>query len=376
MKKLVLSVLCCCIAAMASALDSAAWMAKARECAQGGYMIDSGETTDDGFYCLVLVAVSKLEKMTDIEKQGEACLEAKRKIAAYIHGETMSGERKVENRKLTKRIETKVEAFMRGTRVVGEVTSDGTSYMVCVTTEHLQDQSAAFAKAQAKTGDVDTVMAIGEGGTPEEALAKAKQSAIEQVLGSVVVGRDSVDTKKGGFHGQARAATDGMVESYRYANGTGAVKTENGWRVEILAKVSRDNPFNRIVFYIEAPQKSTVKRLAGLFTEAGVRVTENPDVASHIVRCTEEFADYVHPATKRKGVRMIDFGVRIQNMKTGEEYFSLVGDARVHSCVGKDVTRQKDLCSEKALEKALPALKQGILDTVARIMRRTQEKAN
>ena len=313
--------------------------------------------------------------MTDIEKQGEACLEAKRKIAAYIHGETMSGERKVENRKLTKRIETKVEAFMRGTRVVGEVTSDGTSYVVCVTTEHLQDQSAAFAKAQAKTGDVDTVTAIGEGGTPEEALAKAKQSAIEQVLGSVVVGRDSVDTKEGGFHGQARAATDGMVESYRYANGTGAVKTENGWRVEILAKVSRDNPFNRIVFYIEAPQTNTVKRLAGLFTEAGVRVTENPDVASHIVRCTEEFEDLVHPASGRKGVR-IDFGVRIQNMKTGEEYFSLVGDAPVACFVGKNVTRQKARCSEMALEKARPALKQGILDTVARIMRRTQEKAN
>jgi len=377
MKSLIAAIITCVACLGVSASDNAMWLAKAKACAEEGSLLESDQSEADGFYCLVLVEISMSDKQTKDEREGAARLEAQRKISAYINGESMSAERKVASKTVdgqrtksfSKVIETKSEAFMRGLKVVGTVDADEKSYMVCVATERSEDQSAALAKAQAKTGDVNTVNAVGEGATPEEALDKAKQSAIEQVLGSVVVARSRVDTKKGGYRGQAASGTDGVVESFRYVNGTGAVKTESGWRVEIIAKVSKDNPFNKIVFLVEAPQANTVRRISEMFSRKGVRVTNNPEEASYVVRCTEDYEAIEHPINQKKGTR-INFGVRVENMRTGEEYMNLVNEKPVTSFVGNE-QRQKQICSQKAFAAVETNLCDSIEDLIARIMRRT-----
>jgi len=378
MKSLTAAVITCVACLGVSASDNGTWLAKAKACAEEGMLFESDQSETDGFYCLVLVEINMSEKHTKDEREGAARLEAQRKMSAYINGETMSAERKVESKTVdgqrrksfSKYIETRSESFMRGLKVVGTVEEGGKSYMVCVATERSEDQSVALAKAQARTGDVNTVSAVGEGATPEEALDKAKQSAIEQVLGSVVVARSRMDTKKGGYRGQAASGTDGVIETWRYADDKKkAVKTENGWQVEIIATVSKDNPFNKIVFLVEAPQANTVRRISEMFSRKGVRVTNNPEEASYVVRCTEGYEAIEHPLNQKKGTR-INFCVRVENMRTGEEYMNLVNEKPVTSFVGNE-QRQKQLCSQKAFAAVETNLCDSIEDLIARIMRRT-----
>ena len=53
-------------------------------------MMDTDETQEDGVYCLVLSVINTAsDKSADVQV-GEAVLEAKRKITAYVKGETVS----------------------------------------------------------------------------------------------------------------------------------------------------------------------------------------------------------------------------------------------------------------------------------------------
>ena len=83
------------------ALDNEDWLAKARECAESGFFLDSDETKEDGVYCIALAPISKAENKSVTQKVGEAELEAKSKLTAYVHGETVSASRSVESGRTT-----------------------------------------------------------------------------------------------------------------------------------------------------------------------------------------------------------------------------------------------------------------------------------
>ena len=122
------------------ALDNEGWLAKARENALQGVMMDSDETTEDGVYCLVLSLVSHSsgESRNDASID-EAILDAKKRITAYVKGEKVSAlvavdtqtvtrssndEKIVEKyKKFEKRIQSKVNALVVGIKCLGQVTA-------------------------------------------------------------------------------------------------------------------------------------------------------------------------------------------------------------------------------------------------------------
>lgn len=364
------------------AIADADWMVKARSGIEEGVFFDADETEDDGLYCLVVVQASSSGSSTSNEdREEDAKLTAQRKISAYVNGETMSAQRFVESRsatsdgatsrskKFSSRIEAKSEAFLRGVRVVGHLSKGEATYYVCVTTEKYKSAAAELAKAQAASGGANVVKGIGVAATREEALAKAKQAAIEQVLGSVVVGRAKRETGKA-FENKATAGTDGMVEEYRILS---EEQMADGVKIVISAKVARENPFNRNVFLVEGPRANTVKRVSEILSEAGIRVTRDPTMANFVVRCTEEFEEVSHPAVPdRKGTR-VNFGVRVENMKTGEVFLS-VENADAKPCFVGNAARQKEKASAAALKGLEEELNGKLQDMIARIVRRTAKQ--
>ena len=77
------------------ALDNAAWLDLAREAVKLHVPVDSGETPEDGIYCIAIAEIEASEKKSVEVRVEEATLEAKRQLTAYAHGETMSASREL-----------------------------------------------------------------------------------------------------------------------------------------------------------------------------------------------------------------------------------------------------------------------------------------
>ena len=385
------------IAGASFALDNQGWLAKARECAEAGKALDSDETKEDGVYCIALAAISDVEGKTVQQKVGEAELEAKRKLTAYVQGETVTASRSVESRSATvtseggkttksfskfqKRIESKVDAFIRGTKVVGQVTVKETSYIVCVTTERFEDDSAILKAAQAEYGDDGVVKAVGEAESLELATQKAIRGAVEQVLGTVVVGYDKMSTKSE-FQHKVFSGTDGVVEKYRVLSET---EIELGKRVEIVAKVSKksllDNYSNYMkflgdpAFYIESNSTDLQSHFTQFFTDMGIRIAPIPNAAAYVIHCIGEYREVKHPANGRQGTQL-SLRFKISEINGNEVLVDMKNDPRKSaSFIGKDPDRQKELCSEKAFAQMKDPLHEKIQAMVGKLVGRKMDAA-
>lgn len=396
MKK-ILSIVVILVAGSVLALDNQGWLAKARECAEAGKTLDSDETKEDGVYCIALAAINDVEGKTVQQKVGEAELEAKRKLTAYVQGETVTASRSVESRSATvtsegekttksfskfqKKIESKVDAFVRGTKVVGQVTVKETSYIVCVTTERFEDDSAILKAAQAEYGDDGVVKAVGEAESLELATQKAIRGAVEQVLGTVVVGYDKMSTKSE-FQHKVFSGTDGVVEKYRVLSET---EIELGKRVEIVAKVSKKSLFDNYsnymkflgdpAFYIESNSTDLQSHFTQFFTDMGIRIAPCPDAAVYVIHCIGEYRVVKHPANGRQGTQL-SLRFKISEINGNEVLVDMKNDPRKSaSFIGKDPDRQKELCSEKAFAQMKDPLHEKIQAMVGKLVGRKMDAA-
>ena len=396
MKK-ILSIVVILVAGSVLALDNQGWLAKARECAEAGKTLDSDETKEDGVYCIALAAISDVEGKTVQQKVGEAELEAKRKLTAYVQGETVTASRSVESRSATvtsegekttksfskfqKKIESKVDAFVRGTKVVGQVTVKETSYIVCVTTERFEDDSAILKAAQAEYGDDGVVKAVGEAESLELATQKAIRGAVEQVLGTVVVGYDKMSTKSE-FQHKVFSGADGVVEKYRVLSET---EIELGKRVEIVAKVSKksllDNYSNYMkflgdpAFYIESNSTDLQSHFTQFFTDMGIRIALCPDAAAYVIHCIGVFRTVEHPINGGKGTQL-SLRFKVSEIHGKEVLIDMKNNPRKSvTYVGDDSDRQKELCSDKAFAQMKGPLHEKIQAMVGKLVGRKMDAA-
>ena len=385
------------LAGASFALDNQSWLAKARECAEAGKTLDSDETKEDGVFCIALAAISDVEGKTVQQKVGEAELEAKRKLTAYVQGETVTASRSVVSRSATvmsegekttksfskfkKKIESKVDAFVRGTKVIGQVKFKETSYIVCVTTERFEDDSAILKAAQAEYGDDGVVKAVGEAESLELATQKAIRGAIEQVLGTVVVGYDKMSTKSE-FQHKVFSGMDGVVEKYRVLSET---EIELGKRVEIVAKVSKkrllDNYSNYMkflgdpAFYIESNSVDLQSHFTQFFTDMGIRIAPSPNAAAYVIHCIGAYREVKHPANERQGTQL-SLWFKISEINGTEVLVDMKNDPRKSaSFIGKDPDRQKELCSDKAFAQMKDPLHEKIQAMVGKLVRRKMDAA-
>lgn len=396
MKKLV-ALLTIMVVGGVFALDNEAWLSKARECAEGGSMMDTDETEEDGVYCLVLSVINTASDKSADAQVGEAVLEAKRKITAFVKGETVSATKSVETRseelsvdgekvrqsykKFEKKIKTKVNALVKGTKVVGQVTVKEKSYVVCLTCEKFEDQAAALEQAQAQYGDEGVVLSVGEASSLDLAKQKAIRGAVEQVLGTVVVGYDKMSTKSE-FQSKVFSGTDGVVEKYRVLSES---EIAIGRRVEIVAKVSKktllDNYANYMKFlgdpefFILSNSPDLTSHFGEFFSDMGIRVTESPKRASFVIECNGDYRNVRNPMNGRSGIQL-SLRFKVKDAKTKEVLIDFKNDPKKSACFqtgGED--RQKEICSDKAFVQMKTPLHEKIQQMVGKLVGRKMDEA-
>ena len=397
MKKLI-ALLFACVVGVTFALDNEAWLAKARECAVGGFMMDADETPEDGVYCLVLSVINASSAKSADAQIGEAVLEAKRKITAFVKGEKVSASTSLETktetvsdgeakmarsyRKFEKQIKTKVNALVRGVKTVGQITVSERSYVVCLTCEKFEDQTAALEKAQAEYGDEGVVVSVGEAPGLDLATQKAIRGAVEQVLGTVVVGYDKMSAKSG-FSSKVFSGTDGVVEKYRILSETDVAV---GKRVEIVAKVSKkgllDNYSNYMkflgdpAFYVESNSPDLASHFTEFFTDMGIRIAPNPQEATYAIFCTGTFRSLKHPTDDDRDGVQLSLRFRVQEINGRETLIDMKNDPRRSACfVGSDPERQKEICAGKAFRQMKKPLHEKIQAMVGKLVGRQMSQA-
>ena len=397
-KRLVAAATILTMVGVAFGLDNEAWLAKARECADGGIMMDSDETKEDGVYCLVLAVINTSSASSADAQVGQAVLDAKKKITAFVKGETVSASTSLEARsvetsnngekvrqsykKFEKKIKTKVDALVKGIKVVGQVTVKEKSYVVCLTCEKFEDQTAALEKAQAQYGDEGVVVSVGEASSLDLAKQKAIRGAVEQVLGTVVVGYDKMSTKSE-FKSKVFSGTDGVVEKYRILSET---DVEIGKRVEIVAKVSKksllDNYSNYMkflgdpAFYIESNSPDLESHFTEFFTDMGIRIAPNPEVASYVIGCAGTFRTLKHPTDDDRTGVQLSLRFRVMEINGTESLIDMKNDPRKSACfVGSDPERQKEICAAKAFKQMKKPLHEKIQAMVGKLVGRKMAEA-
>lgn len=397
MKKLI-ALLFACVVGVTFALDNEAWLAKARECAAGGFMMDADETPEDGVYCLVLSVINASSAKSADAQIGEAVLEAKRKITAFVKGEKVSASTSLETktetvsdgetkmagsyRKFEKQIKTKVNALVRGVKTVGQITVSERSYVVCLTCERFEDQSAALEKAQSEYGDEGVVVSVGEAPGLDLAKQKAIRGAVEQVLGTVVVGYDKMSAKSG-FSSKVFSGADGVVEKYRILSETDVAV---GKRVEIVAKVSKkgllDNYSNYMkflgdpAFYVESNSPDLASHFTEFFTDMGIRIAPNPQEAVYAIFCTGTFRSLKHPTDDDRDGVQLSLRFRVQEINGREALIDMKNDPRKSACfVGSDPERQKEICAGKAFRQMKKPLHEKIQAMVGKLVGRQMSRA-
>ena len=384
------------LASSVLALDNAGWLAKARECAQAGSSIESDETKEDGVFCLVLASINAATGASPEQQVSVAALEAKRRLTAYVHGEKVSAEQKLERRsasvsvngekttqsfsKYEKKISTKVDAFVRGIKMVGQITVEETSYVVCVTCERFEDDSTILKAAQAEYGDEGVVKSVGEATTLELAKQKALRGAVEQVLGTVVIGYDKMSSKSG-FQSKLFSGTDGVVEKYRVLSES---EVACGRRVEIVAKVSKKNLLDNYsnymkflgnpAFYVDSNSPELSSRFTEFFTDMGIRIATDPNQATYVIHCFGDYRNVRNPLNGRKGTQL-SLRFKIQEINGSEVLIDMRNNpARSSSALG-DSERQREDCSDRAFAQMKTPLHEKIQAMVAKLVGRVMDAA-
>ena len=394
MKKLFF-VLCLMSIGNVLALDNQGWLERAKSSLDAGSRLETDETPEDGLFCLAMAAINAKDGESTSDAIGKAQLEAKRLLTAFIHGENMTAVRSVEKRAIThsidgeknkqayskfeKRITAKVDALVRGIKMVGQVTVESNTYVVCVTCERFEDDSTILKAAQAEYGDEGVVKSVGEASSFELAKQKAIRGAVEQVLGTVVVGYDKVSVKSE-FQSKVFSGADGVVEKYRILS---EKDISIGKRVELVAKVSKKTLLDNYstymkflgnpAFYIESNSSDLNSHFTEFFTDMGIRVASDPTQASFVIHCVGDFRSLKHPANGRDGIQL-SLRFKISEINGSEILIDMKNNPRKSACfIGRNSERQKEICSEKAFAQMKDPLHQKIQAMVAKLVGRKMD---
>lgn len=378
------------------ALDDAGWLKVAQDNVLENSYFVTGETEEDGLYCLVVEKIKESGGDSAAAQIETSQLEAKRRMTAYMHGESMTAERTLESssktetkdgekvrvtsKSFSKKVKTKVDALLRGCRMLGQITVEETSYVVVVATEEFEDHSIILQAAMEEMGEEGVVSSVGEASSRDEALQRALRGAIEQVLGTVVVGYSKTSSNES-FKKKMFSGTDGFVDTYRVLEES---DIDRGYRVKVVAKVSKksllDSYSNYMKllgdpeFFIECSSPDLESHFAQFFNDLGIRITKKPEAATYIIRCHGEFRDVTHPANGRSG-KQLSLRFRVHEMNDTEEVLlDMKNDPRKSACfVGRDPDRQSEICAEKAFKQMKKPLHENIQKMVAKLVGRKMD---
>ena len=276
--------------------------------------------------------------------------------------------------------ESSISQMMKGLQIAGSGrNSSGEMEVVMYLAEKMQDRTSDLAAAQLKWGDRGVVAAVGIDVQRDIAEKNALRSAVEQVAGTLVVGKVSVNEREE-MHKRLATTAGALVEEYRITRET---KVETEFRVEILAKVDKrklydsyrsyfkclDNP----VFCIVATDESLIRHFSQFFADKGFLLTNVPAECQYLIKLDGRFRDRPTPGNPRSMGTMLALNIQIVS-QDGTKTLLTMNERQAKDSEVLSAAQRREETARRIFDKLETRLHKAIQDMVVRILDEVDEQ--
>ena len=214
--------------------------------------------------------------------------------------------------------ESSVNQLLKGLQMASSgKNAQGEMEVVMYLTAKMQDRTSDLVAAQLQWGDRGVVAAVGIDVERTIAEKNALRSAVEQVAGTLVVGKVSVNEREE-MHKRLATTAGALVEEYRITKDT---KVEAEFKVEILARVNKrklydsyrsyfkclDNP----TFCIVATDQALIRQFSQFFADKGFSLTNDPSDCQYLINLDGRFRDRPTPGNPQSMGTMLALNIEI-----------------------------------------------------------------
>lgn len=282
--------------------------------------------------------------------------------------------------------ETKVKQLLKGVQDLSMEDDGDTMVATVFLTTKAVDKSAELKAAMDAMGDEGTVRAVGEANSHQNAIQMALRAAVEQVVGTMVVGETKItDNEK--VKSKIFSGAEGFVDTYRPVE---EVEISAGWRVTVIAKVSKKKILDSYrvylktlgdpVFYLECTSsdsdgedKQIAARFGQFFRKLGFKISKTPEGADYLINAAGEYRRVKNPIDEDQTFTQYSMVIRVLS-KTGEELLSLPNNPRKSAVCINNPERERELCAAKAFKQMEKPVHEAINDMIARMMAEHTDK--
>lgn len=276
--------------------------------------------------------------------------------------------------------ESKVKELLKGVQDYGTDSDGDTITAIVYLTTKGVDKSAELQAAMNALGDEGTVQAVGEGRTHDVAVQLALRSAVEQVVGTMVVGETKISDNEA-VRNKIFSGAEGFVDEYRItAEATVAV----GTCIEIIARVSKKKILDSYrvylkalgdpVFYLECTSsdsdgedKQISARFGQFFRNLGFKISKTPEGADYCINASGSYRRVKNPMDENEVFTQYSMIIKVLS-KSGEELLSLPNNPRKSAVSLGDPEREREICAEKAFKQMEKPVHEAINGMIARMM--------
>ena len=350
----------------------------AEEMLANGVEVKAGSTKEHGVF---VVASASVVINDSIEKaRGAARTIAQKNLAGFLNTSVSSKDVhiSIEDKGAVQEFfhsqtETSIKELLKGIQDLRSFERDGSIVYVVYLTSRGCDKSNELDTLTNAMGYPTVVEAIGEAENRDAALQKALQNAVEQVLGTMIVGSTTVKDFKD-VKSKVFAGAQGLVEEYR-------VKSEEsiapGVRVTVIAKVAKKKLLDSYsvqmkaignpVFYLHSDSDELSTKFAQFFVDMGFAISMVQEKADYRIEALGNFREIKHPANGRKGTQL-SMAIKVYAIGGSEVLISVANDPRKSSCFIGSLDRQREIVAEKAFKQMEKPVHEAINSMVARMM--------
>lgn len=282
--------------------------------------------------------------------------------------------------------ETKVKQFLKGVQDLSMEDDGDTMVSTVFLTTRAIDKSAELKAAMNAMGDEGTVRAVGEANTHQNAVQMALRAAVEQVVGTMVVGETKItDNEK--VKSKIFSGAEGFVDTYRAVE---EIEISAGWRVTVIAKVSKKKLLDSYrvylktlgdpMFYLECTSSDSegedrqiAARFGQFFRKLGFKISKTPEGADYLINASGSYRRVKNPIDEDQTFTQYSMVITVLS-KTGEELLSLPNNPRKSAVCINNPERERELCAAKAFKQMEKPVHEAINAMIARMMAEHTDK--
>lgn len=207
--------------------------------------------------------------------------------------------------------ETQVEQLLKGVQLVEQrVSSEGVVEVAGYMTSRMIDASRELEEAQDAWGERGVVRATGVDSDRKKAEQEALRSAVEQVVGTMVVGKTTLN-EKNDLNARLATSATALVDEYRVLE---EAYREGQYFVVVAARVSKRKLYdsyrsyfkalNDPTFYLHTSDHELANAFKRYFVDKGVTITENAEDADYMIRLMGRFVERKNPILETMGTTL------------------------------------------------------------------------